>query len=95
MNTAEKLRTGAIECACGRFYETMTGVNLCQENGHGSGKDVGFERYRFRQTVEVEFDVVCADCAMPIKFNIIPLTGSRTMIQVLAHVCQVDPEEEA
>ncbi len=92
MNTAEKLE-GLCECSCGKFYSSLEGVAACKANHHGSGKDAWNDRHKFRNTVEVEYDIQCAECGEKLRFRMIEVSGTRAMIDVLPHVCAVDEGE--
>ena len=91
MNTAEKIES-LHDCSCGRFYPSLEAVSACQYNNHGSGKDKLGDRYKFRQTVETEYDIQCAECGTKLRFRLIEVSGSRSTIDVLPHMCVVDHE---
>lgn len=92
VNTAEKLPV-AHECSCGKFFNSPEGVAACQQNKHGSGKDAWNDRHKFRNTVEVEYEIQCAECGEKLRFRMIEVSGTWTMIDVLPHVCAVDEGE--
>lgn len=92
MNTAEKLE-GLCECSCGKFYSSLEGVAACKANHHGIGKDKFGDRFKFANTVETEYTMFCAECGERLRFHMIEVSGTRTMIDVLPHVCAVDGEE--
>jgi hypothetical protein len=77
------------ECSCGKCFASEQGVSLCQENGHGSGKDKFVDRYKFRQELVTEYAICCAECGSKLKFRVVEVNGSRTAIDVLPHVCAV------
>ena len=81
------------ECSCGRWYESMEGVNLCHANKHGSGIDNFNDKPLFTSTLETEIKVSCAECAEPIRARVRVNTGSLIEIDVLPHVCQVGGPE--
>lgn len=84
-----------MECSCGKFYESKTGVKLCQHNGHGSGKNDFNSKRRFLHTIETEIQVEYTECGEPLRFEITTDNG-YIRIEVLPHICQIAaPEEDA
>lgn len=92
MNTAEQLPV-VHECSCGKFFNSPEGVAACQQNKHGSGKDAWNDRHKFCNTVEVEYEIQCAECGERLRFKMTRVTPLRTVIDVLPHVCAVDEGE--
>lgn len=91
MNTAEKLE-GLYECSCGKFYSSLEGVAACKANHHGIGKDKFGDRFKFANTVETEYTVVCAECGERLRARCRRMEAS-IQVDVLPHICQTDPEE--
>ena len=80
------------ECSCGKFYETTAGVEMCQANNHGSGKDRFDDRHKFKNIVETEIMVYCAECQTPIRARVRFVNNSLIEIDVLPHVCSLDSD---
>lgn len=68
VNTAEKMRA-VEECSCGKFCSSPEGAAACQANKHGSGKDAFGDRFRFVNTMEMEYSVWCAECGEKLRFK--------------------------
>jgi len=71
----------------------LEGVAACKANHHGSGTDKFGDRFKFANTVETEYTVVCAECGERLRARVRRMEeASSVQIDVLPHICQTDPE---
>jgi hypothetical protein len=71
----------------------MEGVSLCQENKHGSKNDFWQDKHKFANEIETRITVVCDVCTQPIRARLRLCGSGNIEVNVLPHVCQIDPEE--
>lgn len=82
------------ECSCGKVYESQTGIDYCQYNNHGRGKDTFGDKFRFKNELDApEITVVCSCCTEPLRGYLRVIEGN-VEVNVLPHVCQIEESNE-
>ena len=77
------------QCSCGKYYPAGEGVDFCQANRHGSGKDGYGDRLKFNSGLELEIFCECAECDERLTASMAQ-SGNVLTLSVARHLCQCD-----